>query len=366
MTSIRTRKNRSGKRVWLVDYRDAAGARRFKQYSDKDSAEQFFADVVKKEHQARSAVHASTVTIDEYSKRWLAAIAPTIAPRTHRSYTQIVRLYIEPTIGEMRLVDLTEAHVGALLTAFAQSGKAPDTVRLIRAVLSAMCSDAADPDSGEAILTRNPVLQAGGRRVRRGERRRQKALRVKRHRTFTRAELEAFLEHTASRGLTYETLFVFMADQGPRPDEAIKLRWEGVDLRAKTARIWAQKTYTERVVELTDRTVRRLRTLRKTLKEGALASGAPISEFVFRNAAGREVDQSRLNRLVGKICMDAGIVGKHSIYDFRHTFATLSLEAGKPATWVASQMGDSVKTVLTHYAHAQRARRGGDLAKQRA
>jgi hypothetical protein len=41
----------------------------------------------------------------------------------------------------------------------------------------------------------------------------------------------------------------------------------------------------------------------------------------------------------------------HGLYDLRHTYATIALSEGKPPTYVAEQIGDSVETLLKWYAH---------------
>ena len=41
----------------------------------------------------------------------------------------------------------------------------------------------------------------------------------------------------------------------------------------------------------------------------------------------------------------------HGLYDLRHTYATIALSEGKPPTYVAEQIGDSVETLHRWYAH---------------
>src|SRR5262249_33996326 len=144
MASIRSRRLSSGRRVWQVDYRDN-GHRRHRQFPSKDGAETFFAEMKQQTRQARPAVEVGNIlTVHEYADRWLDAIRNTVAPRTAQSYRQVLGLYIRPIIGDERMLDLDEAIVGRLLSAWAEEGRSANTVRLIRATLSAMCADASD------------------------------------------------------------------------------------------------------------------------------------------------------------------------------------------------------------------------------
>jgi integrase len=352
MATIRRRRLRSGKSAWQIDYRDASGKRRRQEFSDKLSAEQRFARVVQEERQAKPA--ASTLvnaTVEEFSKLWLAAIKSTVAATTYNSYAQILKLYILPVISSERMLAIHEGTVGALLTSWTTKGKSANTVRLIRACLSAMFADAADTSSPLHVLTRNPVALAGGRRHRRAERKRQKVQKRKRVRVLTPEECDAFLEATAKDGLTYRSLFTYMVDSGPRPGEALALRWKHINWKQSTAWVWATKTSTERTVDLSERTVELLKKLRAEQQKRALKSGTALPDLCFLNRRGQAVDQSRLSKRLKLALMRAGLPTAHSLYDLRHTNATIALSKGEPPTYVAEQIGDSVETLHRWYAH---------------
>jgi len=106
MASIRSRKLRSGRRVWQVEYREN-GRRRHRQFAAKEQAEDFFAEARQRTRQARPLVEmATTITIDEFAERWLKQIENSVAARTAESYRQILDLYIRPIIGDHRMVAL--------------------------------------------------------------------------------------------------------------------------------------------------------------------------------------------------------------------------------------------------------------------
>ncbi|MGH7857348.1 MAG: tyrosine-type recombinase/integrase, partial [Candidatus Binatia bacterium] len=264
MTSLRTRKIK-GRTVYVYDYRDATGKRHEPYFPNREERDKFIARVAKENLQA-APPSGEPLTLEKYSQTWLVRIKPTIATKTHRTYGQMLRLYIVPILGEERMLALHEQLIGQFLTAWTNHGLSANTVRLIRATLSALCADAVE----DGHLVRNPVAAAGGKRMRRAERRRQRAERVKKQRVLAPATYEAFLAEAKKGGLTYHALFTFMGDQGPRPDEALSLPWSHVSFRDGTAKVWATKTSSWRTVELTSRVIGLLRRLRTEQKRIAL------------------------------------------------------------------------------------------------
>jgi integrase len=352
LATIRRRRLPSGKTAWQVDYKDGSGKRHRHEFTDKQSAEEHFARLVQEERQANPALSTlANATVEEFSELWLAAIKTTVAMKTYKSYAQLLKLYVIPVIGDERMLALHEGTVGALLTAWTNKGKSVNTVRLIRAALSAMCADASDTSSPLHLLVRNPVALAGGRRHRRAERKRQKAQKQKRVRVLTPQERDALLEASVTEGLPCQVLFTYMADSGPRPGEALALRWEHINWQHATAWVWATKTSTERTVDLSRRTVELLRKLRAEQQKRALKTSTPLPDLCFLNRRGQPIDQSRLTKRLKRSLKRAGLPTEHGLYDLRHTYATIALSESKPPTYVAEQIGDSVETLHRWYAH---------------
>lgn len=338
--------------VWQLDYKNGAGKRRRHDFSSKQAAEKEFSRVVREELQAKPETSvASEITVEEFAKTWLLHVAPTISEKTLASYRQILKLYILPVIGQERMLSLHEGTVGNLLSSWTTAGKSANTVRLIRATLSVIFADAADTSSPLHLLSRNPVTLAGGRRHRRAERKRQKAERQKRVRVLGPRQRDALLAEAAKEGIQYEALFSYMADAGPRPSEALALRWDQIDFKNGTAWIWATKTSTERTVDLSPRSLTALKRLRTAQQQLAPNTGAGVPDLCFPNGAGRVVDQSRLAKTLKHLLRRAGVSTAHGLYDLRHTYATIALAEGKPPTYVAEQIGDSVETLHRWYAH---------------
>jgi hypothetical protein len=63
-----------------------------------------------------------------------------------------------------------------------------------------------------------------------------------------------------------------------------------------------------------------------------------ILKWVFVNGVGRPIGENRPRKIFPKILVHAALQ-KHTVYDLRHTFATLHLSKGHPITYVAHNSG---------------------------
>ena len=84
-------------------------------------------------------------------------------PRTLDSYTRNLNRHVLPAFGRFKLRELHRGHIRDFLTGKRAAGLGKQSVRLIRAVLSVLLSDAVD----DGILVANPALQLRGSRRRR-------------------------------------------------------------------------------------------------------------------------------------------------------------------------------------------------------
>ena len=57
---------------------------------------------------------AGTLTLGQYLDSWLSNIKDTIRQRTWERYESVVRVHVRPALGNVKLKDLTRAHVKSL------------------------------------------------------------------------------------------------------------------------------------------------------------------------------------------------------------------------------------------------------------
>jgi integrase len=194
-------------------------------------------------------------------------------------YRDVFTRYIEPRLGMQRLLKLHRGHVKELLRRLSAEGFSKDTVRLTRATLSVMLGDAVE----DHLLVMNPVMQL----IRRGRRKQAgaitKAERQKKITPLSYEQLATFLA-TAERRLSRReaTLMLLFADAGPRPGEALAVRWEDFDANARTlaieravshGEVGPTKTDEIRTVDLTPRLAAALVGLQVEAEKEALLGG---------------------------------------------------------------------------------------------
>jgi hypothetical protein len=112
---------------------------------------------------SRGLAEYQDTTLAQYADARLPAWKHETESKTFRNYEQLLRLHVLTTLGRLKLRDLRRRHIKALLSEKRAQGKAKDTVRLIRAALSSLLTDAVDDE----IIAANPALQIGRKKRKR-------------------------------------------------------------------------------------------------------------------------------------------------------------------------------------------------------
>jgi integrase len=134
-------------------------------------------------------------------------------------------------------------------------------------------------------------------------------------------------------------------NQGLRPEEALRMRREDVDLRRGQLYIREGKTPAAR--RTLDLTKESKNILRRRLKGN--------SDWVFPSSRLPGQHVQKLNGAHNKICAADEKLGRKAlnfvIYDFRHTFATRIGEAGVDLATVAAILGHNSIRIVQRYVH---------------
>jgi integrase len=79
---------------------------------------------------------AGSLTVAGYLNRWLTdSVKDTVRLTTYQGYERFCRLHIKPSLGQVRLKDLTVAHVRSLYRERLKAGLAPRMVQLVHVTL---------------------------------------------------------------------------------------------------------------------------------------------------------------------------------------------------------------------------------------
>jgi integrase len=357
----------------LLVVEDGARRRVRRQFATKAEAEDELDKYKEELKRPKIQPAPEKITLNAYADTWLKRIESHLAPRTVKSYRELLTLYVRPMLGTMTLADIQRVQIKDLLGAKRDSGLSKNTVRLIRATLSVVFSDAVD----DGLLQTNPTQGL----ARRGRKRADGMTSTERRqaiRPMTYEQLAAFLSAAETRRETDATeaardatpaeqwrdrrdytLLLTLADAGLRPGEALGLKWEDVDLADRSLRIAravshgevrATKTGETRHVDLTPRLSDALRRWQTALKPDAAATG-DLSDWVFPSDARTPLDEINVARGFRGLLAKAKIP-HFRLYDLRHTFATHLLAESAPITYVAAQLGHAKPTTtLAFYAH---------------
>jgi integrase len=233
------------------------------------------------------------------------------------------------------------------------AGYARDTVRLVRASISTVLSEAVDDE----LIAANPALRllakSGGK-----EARRQKSEATERVRAMDSETQQTFLEtlNSLSEGKPrkghgwrqdshapiYSGLYVTLAKTGLRPSEAVVLLPIDIKFNRLTIRVtkaisdnleprdWT-KTGLNRDVEISQELADGLRAHMATVRTFFEKRNHPVPPMLFPGEDGTYLDIHNVRRLFRQICAKAGIES-FTLYDLRHTYASLALMRAAPPT----------------------------------
>jgi integrase len=161
---------------------------------------------------------AGRQTVGQFLDHWLEdVVKPTVRPKTHYSYAQLVRLHLKPNLGHHQLGKLTPQHVQAMMRAKSTAGLSPRTVQYLRAVLRRALGQALK----WGLVSRNVATLVDPPRS------------VKKPvAPLTAEQARAFIAFTADDRLG--PLFHVAIASGLRQGELFGLRWQDVDVTAGT------------------------------------------------------------------------------------------------------------------------------------
>ncbi len=292
-------------------------------------------------------------TVRTFGLQWVQEVkAPRVRPSTAADYEARLRREVFPSLGNVRMIDLTPARVDRWIAALRRNGRSSSTVNGARTILSGMCKYA----EKIGLISRNPVAATDPVKRQPGDRT-QVCEPWSRDEVWT--VLEAVRDEMAPNSL--DAYLHLMLHTGLRPGEALGLRWEDVDLHAE--RFWVTGTLKEMRALMPDGTgvVRPVRNdpktassrrdlkiddalhaafVRQQMMQGVQRMSAgdrwKESGYVFTTSVGTPCSLSNLRKQYQAFLGRAG-VRYIRLHDIRHTVARLSLQDGKVPIEMTSQ-----------------------------
>lgn len=226
MASIRKRSwtapDGTRRTAWLVDYRDAQGIRRAKQFALKKQADEFSTTSGWEVRQGTHTADSQSATVTKAAELWLArGRREGLEQSTLDAYDQHVRLHINPILGTKKLNQLTKPIIEEFRDTLLDAGRSRAMAKRVLGSLNSIVKEA----ERLGFVAKNVCL---GVTVKRSGREKVKVV------PPTKAQMLALIQAASNeakaRPMDLPLLHVFLF-AGLRASEARGLPWRNVDLK---------------------------------------------------------------------------------------------------------------------------------------
>ena len=290
--------------------------------------------------------------LDEYMKISFKMNEGTRSLNTQNDYAISYKKHISPILGhkllnKIKVSDIKQWQSNLLKVV------SPRRVRNIRATLSTILKDA----MADEIIEKNPLSLV-------------KTVKVKKTEItpFTMNDMKLILENSQGQDRNFFAL-AFMT--GMRSGEMVGLKWSDIDFLKFEIKILRSRKMgvdgntktlsSNRVIDILDSLV-------QYLKDQYILTGKR-SSYVFLNKFNEPLyDIKRIRENGWKKTLKACKLEYRTIYQTRHSFATMMLENGEDILWLSNMLGhtDSSMTLskYTHYIKKKDKKRGQFLNKE--
>ena len=352
-----------GDRIWLVRVflgRDSqTGKRRYHNKTVRGSKKdaQKYLNGVLREIDLGTFVEPSPMCLSEYLDNWLAVAAkPRLSEQSHADYVYLLKQYVRPNIGGLKLMDIKPMDIQSLYTKLSDKGLSPRTVRYIHVLLTS----AFKQGIRWRLLAQNPAAYAELPKM-------------------VRKEMQALSPEEATRFLRaasdhpYNLIFMFALVTGMRPEEYLAIQWKDVDFERQTVTVQRAVVFrrrgnqggyyftepktsqSRRTIPLPIKIIQALQVHKRNQSEHRLRIGPNYQnlDLVFATEKGSPMNRQNLGaRAFKTILKNAELPTTIRLYDLRHTCATLLLAAGENPKVVSERLGHStIVLTLDIYSH---------------
>jgi len=295
----------------------------------------------------------SQIKLGEYLSDWLETTKATVRPKTWRQYKQIANDYILPSLGRIKIMALRPDQIQRVYDQLLREGKGRRTVQLVHAVIHRSLAQAVKL----GLLGRNPDDATSPPKPKKRE--------VK---ILDQGQVHRLLIAARTRGFGRLALFHLALVTGMRQGELLALKWDDLDLTAKSLQVKRQlkrvpgggfnfappKTKAGyRTIRLGDRTTTILKRYYQVQLDVKSKAGEVWQEhgLVYPSTVGTPLNPRNVVRTFKKLLADAGLP-EIRFHDLRHTAASIMLNNGIDVLIVSKRLGHSKPSItLDIYGH---------------
>jgi len=256
----------------------------------------------------------------EVAQEWIKIKATEIKSSTLRDYRSSMNYHILPRLGNMPIKELGYLEIKRAIADLSCSGKRLKNVLVpVREVFEfALLS---------GFIEKNPMSLVKSPKVTKPD-----------IHPLSMEEVNLFLEEVSDR---YRNFFAVAFFTGMRFGEMAALKWKNVDFKLGVIKVRETLVRGEEGRPKTKRSVRDVDTLPPVVEalRNQRKSTMGKSDYVFLNQYHRPVLPDSMNQHVWKPALRKAGLAERRLYETRHTFATLMLDAGELPGWVQKMMG---------------------------
>lgn len=256
----------------------------------------------------------------EMAQEWIGIKAKEIKSSTLRDYRSSMNYHILPKLGNTPIKDLGYLEIKKFIAGMKCSGKRLKNVLVpMREVFkfAQLCE----------VIDKNPMTLIPSPKVEKPD-----------IHPLSMEEVNIFLDNVH---LQYRNFFVVAFFTGMRFGEMAALKWKNVDFKLGVIKVRETLVRGEEGRPKTKRSVRDVDMLPPVidaLREQRKDTMGK-SDYVFLNQYHRPLLPDSMNQHIWKVTLKKAGLAERRLYETRHTFATLMLDAGELPGWVQKMMG---------------------------
>ena len=291
----------------------------------------------------------SQMLLKDYFQNWLMYKKNSVKDGIWSQYESVIRLYISPTIGKIKLADLSQNYIQSVYQNLRLDYVGERTIRLIHSTLHCSLGDAVK----RKIIQSNPTDLICAPKYEPPE-----------MKILTEDEINTFL--ITIQGHPIEALYFMAITTGLRQSELLGLKWSDLDWNNCSMKVLRQlkrgpkrngyfgslKTkHSKRTIKLGQETMRKLhgRLIKQQTYQGN--SSWEENDLIFSTKYGTPIRQANLYNQFKSLLQEAGLPDIR-FHDLRHTAATIMLNNGISILTVSRRLGHSKPSItLDVYGH---------------
>lgn len=303
------------------------------------------------------------VTVEQWLKTRMEVYKKdSLKPSTYHSYNQLIRLHINPRIGDKKVKDLKPSHIQKLINECYREGRKDGTgglsgrtVKYIHSILL----QALDQAIKEKLIAYNPASAD--------------SINLPRHekpdiQPLYTEQARGFLQAIKNNSLY--PLYLMDISTGLRRGELLGLKWQDINFTDKTATIKrsliqvggkvvlqesVKTKKSKRIVSLTDDVIAELKRLKARQAQDKLSIGQAYQNdgYVFCWEDGRPLRPDYVYHHFVDLLEELNLP-KSRFHDLRHSFATIMLEQGVDLETISAMLGhNSLAITADIYTHVR-------------